>query len=272
MIRVLKSALPPAPLPTRGMRDRNRLETIETQDPAACQVPDNTILTPKDGIYNDPRVKQQLRADQHDKCCYCEWKPSDSYGDVEHYRPKAGVQQTRGAALQKPGYYWLAHEWRNLYFACIYCNQRFKGNYFPLRHAVARARSHADILTFEQPWLLDPATENSALHLTFVKDAIKPLTSQGRWTIKICGLDRPELVQRRNQHLRALKYLKWISELDMSLPLNQESASFLRKFNLTLAQAKKEVALAHQELPTAALNAAEFAGMVRANFPHLPTV
>lgn len=92
MIRVVKSALPPAPLSTRGVRDRARLLALEEQDPAACQVPDNTILAPKDGIYNNPQVKQQLLADQHTKCCYCEWKPSDSYGDVEHYRPKAGVQ------------------------------------------------------------------------------------------------------------------------------------------------------------------------------------
>lgn len=129
------------------------------------------------------------------------------------------------------------------------------------------------MLTFEQPWLLDPATEDPTPHLTFVKDAIKPLTDRGRATIEICGLDRPELIQRRNQHLRALKYLKWIGELDMSLPLNEESTGFLRKFKLTLAQAKKEVALARQELPAAALDAAEFAGMVRVhpNFRNLPT-
>ncbi|MGI4735623.1 MAG: HNH endonuclease [Janthinobacterium lividum] len=274
MIRVVKSSSPPAPLPTRGVRDRARLVDLEEQDPAACQAPDNTILTPKDGIYNDPRVKRQVCADQHDKCCYCESKPSDNYGDVEHYRPKGGVQQNRSDDLEKPGYYWLAHEWSNLYFACIFCNQKYKGNYFPLRHAAARARSHADVLTLEQPWLLDPATEDPAPHLTFVKDAIKPLTDRGRYTVEICGLDRPELIQRRIQHLRALCFLKWVSELDMSLPLNAESAGFMRKFKLSLAEAKKQVALARVELPTFALDSAEFASMVRThpNFQHLPTV
>lgn len=270
MIRVVKSASPPAPLPTRGVRDRARLVGLEEQNPAACQRLGNTILEPKDGIYNDPRVKQQVRADQHDKCCYCEWKPSDNYGDVEHYRPKAGVQQTRGDTLEKPGYYWLAHEWCNLYFACIYCNQKYKGNLFPLRYVAARARSHADMISLEQPWLLDPATEDPTPHLTFVKDAIQPLTDQGRHTITICGLDRPELIQRRIQHLRALNFLKFVGDLDMTFPLNAESASFLNKFKLTLAEAEAEVALARQELLTAALDTAEFAGMVRANFPTLP--
>jgi len=58
--------------------------------------------------------------------------------------------------------------------------------------------------------------------------------------------------------------------LNMTLPLNAESASFLNKFKLTLTEAETEVALARQELLTAALNTAEFAGMVRATFPSLP--
>ena len=56
---------------------------------------------------------------QHDKCCFCESKVTQvAYGDVEHYRPKAGYRQEHGAPLGRPGYYLLAYEWSNLMFCC----------------------------------------------------------------------------------------------------------------------------------------------------------
>jgi uncharacterized protein (TIGR02646 family) len=270
MIQVIKSQSPPAPLVAKGIQDVARLQSIQANDPAACRVPKNTLLQPKDGIYNDKRVKRQLRADQHDKCCYCERKPNDNYGDVEHFRPKGGVQQISGGPIEKPGYYWLAYEWSNLYFACIFCNQRYKCNYFPLRNPAARARNHTDDLAAEQPYLLDPATDDPTRHLVFHQDTIVPLDDRGAHSIQAFGLNQPELTQRRAQHLKLLKLTQWVSALDMSHPLSEEAASFLRQFKFTLAEGRAEVALAQQEMRVAALASAEFAGMVRANFTHLP--
>ncbi len=45
-----------------------------------------------------------LRA-QHGKCCYCERKIDLRAGDVEHWRPKAAVQQAEDQPLESPGYY-----------------------------------------------------------------------------------------------------------------------------------------------------------------------
>jgi uncharacterized protein (TIGR02646 family) len=270
MIRVVKSQPPPAPLGSSGATHLARLKEVQEANPVACQQPGSKLLDSKKGIYNDARVKVRLQHDQRDKCCYCEWKPTDNYGDVEHFRPKGGVQQTLNGFLEKPGYYWLAYEWSNLYYACIYCNQKYKTNYFPLRNPAARALRHADVLTLEQPLLLDPATEDPAIHLTFEQDTIKALSDRGSHCIQAFGLDRPELIQRRIRHLKLLQYARQIGDLRMTRPLNRAAAKFLRDFNFTFAEGVDEVAWARALWQEAAFDAAEFAGMMRANFPHLP--
>ena len=271
MIQVIKSYPAPLPLQRSGTRHRKKLEGIQAADPGACQVPDNKVLATRDGIYNDAQVKGRLRADQHDKCCYCEsYFSSTSYGDVEHFRPKGGYQQDASDALHKPGYYWLAYEWSNLYFACQLCNQRYKGNLFPLADPTQRAVTHTDTLAAEQPLLPDPATENPATHLTFVQDAAKALDARGMACVQIFGLDRPELIKRRFDKLKALKQAHFLGGIDMSLPLNPAIASFLQQLNLTYKEGLARVADAQRQWQEAAFDSAEFAGMVRANFLALP--
>lgn len=271
MIRITKTQPAPAPLPTSGARHLKKLQDIQEADPAACQVADNKLLESRDGIYNDGRVKDRLRADQHDKCCYCEsYFSSTSYGDVEHFRPKGGYQQDAADALHKPGYYWLVYRWSNLYFACQLCNQRFKGNYFPLRLPAGRAQSHADVLSFEQPLLPNPATEDPAAHLTFTEDAAQALDERGACCIWVFGLDRPELIKRRAERLKSIKQARLLAGLDMSRPLAPAIADFFRALKLSYADAVELVAEAQRIWDTAALDSAEFAGMARAYFLHLP--
>ncbi len=87
---------------------------------------------------------------QHDKCAFCESKVSAiAYGDVEHFRPKAGYQQSHDDDLQRPGYYWLAYEWSNLFFSCSICNQQGKRNVFPLANPRRRATCHRDDIGLE---------------------------------------------------------------------------------------------------------------------------
>jgi hypothetical protein len=94
-------------------------------------------------IYGDVAVKAALVAAQHKKCCFCE-SIVGTDGDVEHFRPKAACRQTSGDALTRPGYYWLAYDWSNLLLACGPCNQRHKGNLFPLADPSRRVTSHKD--------------------------------------------------------------------------------------------------------------------------------
>ncbi|HEX8349443.1 MAG TPA: hypothetical protein VF598_05760 [Hymenobacter sp.] len=271
MIKIAKSQPAPLPLKSSGTRHRKQLQKLQEADPPACQAPDNTLLASRDGIYNDIRVKERLRADQHNKCCYCEsYFSSTSYGDVEHFRPKAGYQQDAADTLHKPGYYWLAYEWENLYFACQLCNQRYKGNYFPLANPAYRACSHADNLALEQPLLPDLATENPAAHLTFVQDAAQALDERGSVCIRVFGLDRPELIRRRIDKLKALKHAEFIAGLDMSLPLNPFIETYFQQLKLTYAESLAIVMDAKRIWEAAAFDSAEFAGMIRANFPLLP--
>ena len=85
-------------------------------------------------IYGAKSVKNKLKLAQNHKCGFCEAKLDHiAYGDVEHFRPKAGYRQKGNDPLQKPGYYWLAYEWDNLLFSCQICNQRYKKNLFPIK-------------------------------------------------------------------------------------------------------------------------------------------
>ncbi|RZK35514.1 MAG: hypothetical protein EOO57_08960, partial [Hymenobacter sp.] len=92
MIRVVKSTAPPAFL-ARAAVARQALEQAYDGDPTGCQRPGTAALKPQRNIYAARDVKQQLQADQHQKCAYCEtyFVPS-SPGDVEHYRPKAAYR------------------------------------------------------------------------------------------------------------------------------------------------------------------------------------
>lgn len=99
MIRIFKSAAVPAILNGIGLNETNNLKAAYTLNPAlytSTKGISNRSLTsmPFDSnIYGDSSVKQLLITDQHEKCCFCESKFLDnSYGDVEHFRPKAASE------------------------------------------------------------------------------------------------------------------------------------------------------------------------------------
>jgi uncharacterized protein (TIGR02646 family) len=156
------------------------------------------------GLYGHPLVRQALLAAQHGKCAFCESKIAHiAPGDVEHFRPKGGWRQRQGAPLQRPGYYWLAYEWTNLFLACALCNQRFKQNLFPLRRPARRARNHTQDLKSEEPLLLDPGSDEPESHIAFrgaVPFAISR-SPRGERTIEILGLRREALMERRRDRM-----------------------------------------------------------------------
>lgn len=160
-------------------------------------------------IYGAPSVKQALSLAQHDKCCFCESKISHvAYGDVEHFRPKAACRASTEVPERKPGYYWLAYEWSNLYLACEQCNRRHKRNLFPLEDESARVLSHHEAakLAAERPLYIDPVgseEDDPEKHITFREEYAKERTPRGLATREGLGLNRPELVERRRDH-RAL--------------------------------------------------------------------
>jgi uncharacterized protein (TIGR02646 family) len=206
MIRIVKPVQAPQILRQRGEDETNRL--CEMFESASAEFRSGTKLFDFDGtLYGAVSVKKALRKAQHDKCAFCESKIAHiAYGDVEHFRPKAGVVQQDGDTLERPGYYWLAYEWTNLLFCCQLCNQRFKRNLFPLRDPGKRARSHQDTITGEEPLLIDPSAVDPATHIGWKGEypEAMPGSAEGETTIEMLGLRREELAEQRRDHLRNL--------------------------------------------------------------------
>jgi uncharacterized protein (TIGR02646 family) len=275
MIRIKKTKRTPAALATPAVAAALlALETRYDASPAACRAPGSRLLNVPATLYNDEQVKAKLIAQQRGKCCYCEAKFLHvGYGDVEHYRPKNGFRQDATSPLEKPGYYWLAYTWDNLLFSCKRCNGGYKRNYFPLANPAGRARSHHDQpqLRQEQPLLLHPAHDNPAAHIRFRRAVAVSTTPRGQATITLCGLNRKHNLERRRTHLAHLDSHDSLASLD---PMTMSPADLARQIARcgSIAIFIKRVGQAKTICDTAALDAAEFAGMVRANFAHLPAV
>lgn len=152
-------------------------------------------------VYKDEGVRAALERLFHGKCAYCESDyAAQAPVDIEHYRPKSGVEDAPGHM----GYWWLAMDWANLLPSCIDCNRRRyqllpdptsgaladlarsadtalktgKETAFPV-YAGTRAfglSADPDAETaLERPYLLDPCRDDPAAHLTFLVDAPEPL-------------------------------------------------------------------------------------------------
>ena len=274
MIRIKKSARAPAALGTAQVKAAQLdLQARYDAAPAACRAPRSRRLHVPAALYNDAAVKARLVANQREKCCFCEAKLLHvGYGDVEHYRPKNGFRQGPADALEKPGYYWLAYTWDNLLFSCKRCNTGHKRNYFPLaNHPAGRAYSHHDLVVREQPLLLHPTREDPAAHIWFRRAVAVGKTPRGRATVALCGLNRKQLLERRRTHLAHLESHDSLADMD---PASMSAVDLAREATKcgSVPALVKRILQARTIRRAATLDDAEYAGMVRANFPHLPTV
>lgn len=180
-------------------------------------------------IYGAGDVKGALRSAQHDKCCYCEGNfTAHASGDVEHFRPKTCFQQEKGGPIQYPGYYWLAYDWSNLYYACELCNRVGKRNLFPITDPTQRRRNVNDPMQ-EVPEILDPGgSVDPRDHIKFNGAAPEGITALGRTTIRHLGLDRGDLTTARLRHLRLLDALKDVADLP---PDDLDAATLTKRIN-----------------------------------------
>ncbi len=197
----------------------------------------------KKHIYGHQTIKKTLTTAQHQKCCFCERKTE--VGDIEHLRPKNGYQPQEGEPLFKPGYYWLAYEWDNLFFCCEKCNRSYKRNFFPLVDESKRAKSHLDDINAEEPLFIHPEKENPEEYIEFIGIHPKAINNniRGKTTIKRTGIDRPFLDERRYEKYQAGKI---IYQMIHSPNIDNTTKSQLQ-----------------QLLNEAIQNSAEFASMIR---------
>lgn len=182
-------------------------------------------------VYGHRTVKNALIKAQHDKCCFCESKVTHiSYGDVEHFRPKAGVRQKPGDALERPCYYWLAYEWSNLFFSCELCNRRHKGNLFPLENPAERAKTHDDNVAAEKPIFIDPS-EDVERYISFREEVIFAVDDnpRGKATIEALGLDRSKLNDMRRECYDKLRMVHIVANLEPPLPESTEAKEHIAK-------------------------------------------
>ena len=180
--------------------------------------------------YKDTTVMQTLGTLFKGKCAYCESRyMAQQPGDVEHYRPKAGVavKGANGKVVTISGYYWLAADWDNLLPSCADCNRPRKheiksgagkrvlgkANWFPVDPEIHRASLPAAVAT-EPRLLLDPCRDEPSAHIVFDDDgtvSAKPVgpapSAIGLASIEFCALARLELTQERHKRGEEVLYV-----------------------------------------------------------------
>ncbi len=256
MIRINKPTKAPVILRNRGVKAASLFRHQYDLDPET-----HKNWSFDSGIYGAKSVKNALRNAQYHKCAFCESKVSHiAYGDVEHFRPKAGYRQHPKDPLTRPGYFWLAYDWSNLPFCCQLCNQRFKRNHFPLLDSTQRAKSHHDDIKSEQPLLIHPAIEAPSLFLDFRQEYMYAIddNSRGRATIEVLGLNREALAEMRRDHLKLIELLVESRNLiarKIATDPDPEFVSHLAAINARLAECTA-VSAQYAAMVRAALEAA----------------
>jgi uncharacterized protein (TIGR02646 family) len=222
-----------------------KLEAIRTQELAKLRLIAAPTSDDVPGTYRE--MAEMLWERQRYKCCYCEKSIFKKFQDVEHYRPKGSADRIPGSS-EKHGYWWLAYTWNNLLFACNNCNRTSKNDYFPLKTGSTALLPEEFGPLGEIPLLIHPGETNPVEHIIF---ELKPKFVNGRrywmaeprgsselgiYTIRICDLNRDELLESRGNYAENFVFpqiesiRREISEGD----LNRTSIAFSRALEMCL--------------------------------------
>ena len=271
MIRIHKSIAVPKILVDKGLPATAENCRLYLVNPAGYDAgkPKFEVLP---SIYGDESLKSQLIAEQHGKCCFCEADfTANGYGDVEHFRPKAGFTLTRSGKLNRPGYYWLAYDWNNLFFSCQICNQRYKKNYFPLMDEAKRAKNHTFDYREESPLLLHPSIDNPEDHITFNRHVPVPKAKSKRGELSIVGfgIDRPALNRIREAYLQNVRNNIAFAKIDLDNLTDDERQQYSHIMKQPWPVLQGLILKAKEFIAVVANDTQPFSAMVRANFPDL---
>lgn len=147
--------------------------------------------------YRHENIKEALVVMFHGKCAYCESRIVHvDYGHIEHFRPKSASQFRH-----------LIFDWNNLFLACAKCNgPEFKGVRFPEQQ--------------EGGPPINPCDDSPEDHLGFFFDTktgvatVFHKTTQGKISIELFGLNRPDLRVHRSKMIEKLFVLFRMAEAD----------------------------------------------------------
>lgn len=167
MIHINTSGLqPPAEWLQKSNRLTQRLINAQNDDERA------TIINNNNHIWAE--LKKFLLNFSHSKCWYSEAKDICSDYHIDHFRPKLQAKELNKD--ERPGYWWLAFDWRNYRIAGSICNCQHKGNdsethgksdYFPLKKGSYKAGNFNDDIRKEINYLLDPTNPDDPILITF---------------------------------------------------------------------------------------------------------
>ncbi|MDA1053749.1 MAG: hypothetical protein O3C40_25150 [Planctomycetota bacterium] len=235
-----------------GHRERQRAEVKYDHLIASGQPASGFAFEFK--AYKLAEVKEALYQLFHGKCAYCESRYAGTQPmDVEHWRPK-GLVHEKGQPVMKPGYYWLAADWDNLYPACIDCNrareQRIPGqpqpvllgkaNRFPLEDETKRWKDRLS-QNNESSLLIDPCHDDPQEHLEFTTDGVVlpkkqsavEASHKGAESIEVYALNRSELVWDRCEVARQIQQ-RMTAIRKLATLLDRSCAEIMDSTRLTL--------------------------------------
>lgn len=167
--------------------------------------PDEVFIYPPDrherrhgplGYVDYKSYKPWLRDEFRFRCVYCLWRETwcadgDGSFAVDHVRAQATHPEA-------------SREYDNLVYSCCRCNSVKQDKAMPL----------------------DPCESGWGKHLRPNRDGtVHGMTAHGQWTIEICRLNRPALVQARQRTLRLLHELAAI-ETECAARLLREYLGF----------------------------------------------
>ena len=207
MIRLKRPSAVPSALRS-GSATRKRAEKKISVILEDNRVPGAQDFTP---VWRNEKVRDALVSMHRGRCCYCErLRDTPRESDIEHFRPKTEISDEDPS---KPGYWWLAFEWDNLFLACKTCNESYKKTQFPI--AGTRARGSGDSLEAEKALLLDAAADDPEAAIGFdfrtpddvLAYGVGEEWQRGNTTIEVCGLNRSRLRRERNQTRQTLALL-----------------------------------------------------------------
>ncbi len=168
--------------------------------------------------YKTIEVQDTLNELYNKKCAYCEDTLLNSPKHTEHYRPKNS--DDRKNCDSSHSYFWLAFSWDNLLLACTSCNSA-KGSCFDIKGKRVDFSDYKEYTLSEvqflinefdakeQPMLINPEQVSNTFlkqHLQFNFEG-KILSENERleYTIRVCRLNRDELVKKRILIMNDLK-------------------------------------------------------------------